>query len=68
MLVCSVTVTVCIRVGSSRDDLDDHFRRLQPIDLNLDLLGTTHLDHESRVYHFIHKGISFFYWLLSDNF
>ena len=36
-------------LGSSRDDLDDHFRRLQPIDLNLDLLGTTHLDHESRV-------------------
>ena len=24
-------------LGSSRDDLDDHFRRLQPTDLNLDL-------------------------------
>ena len=36
-------------LGSSREDLDDHFRRLQPIDLNLELLGTTHLDHESRV-------------------
>ena len=36
-------------LGSSRDDLDDHFRRFQPIDLNLDLLGITHLDHESRV-------------------
>ena len=36
-------------VGSSWDDLFDHFRRPQPIDLNLDLLGNTHLDHESRV-------------------
>ena len=31
------------------DDLDDHFRRLQPNDLNLDLPGTTHLHHESRL-------------------
>ena len=37
-------------LGSSRDDLDDHFGRLQPIDLDLDLLGAAHLDHESRVY------------------
>ena len=36
-------------LGSSWDDLDDHLRRLQPIDLNLDLLGTTHLDDEGRV-------------------
>ena len=34
---------------SSRDDLDDHFRLLQPINLNLELLGITLLDHESRV-------------------
>ena len=33
----------------TRDDLDDYFRRLQPNDLNLDLLGITHLDHESEV-------------------
>mgnify|MGYP002803401314 CR=1 FL=1 len=38
-------------LGSSRDDLDHHFRRLQPIDLNLDLVGTTHLDHESRLHY-----------------
>ena len=36
-------------LGSGWDDLDDHFRRLQPIDLNLDILGTTHLIHENRV-------------------
>ena len=30
-------------------DLDDHFRRLQPNDLNLGLLGTSHLDNESKV-------------------
>ena len=35
--------------GLGWDDLDDHFRWLQPIDLNLDLLGAAHLDHESRV-------------------
>ena len=27
--------------------LDDHFTWLQPIDLNLDLLGIINLDHES---------------------
>ena len=31
------------------DDLDDHFRRLQHNDLNLDLPRTTHLDHETKV-------------------
>ena len=31
------------------DDLDDHFRRLQPNNLNLDLPGITHFDHESKV-------------------
>ena len=39
-------------LGSSWDDLDDHFRWLQPNDLNLDLLGITHLDHKSRVCEF----------------
>ena len=34
---------------SYSDDYDDHFRRLQPSDLNLEILGITHLDHESRV-------------------
>ena len=33
----------------TRDDLDGHFRQLQPNDPNLDLPGTTHLDHESKV-------------------
>ena len=28
-----------VGLGSNRDDLDDHFRWLQPIDLNLDLMG-----------------------------
>ena len=37
-------------LGSSRDDLDDHFRRPQPTYPNSDLPGTTHSDHESRVY------------------
>ena len=36
-------------LGSSRNDLDDHYRWLQPIDLNLDLLGIAHLDNESSV-------------------
>ena len=35
----------------TRDDLDDHFRRPQPNDLNLDLPGTTHLNHDSKVLH-----------------
>ena len=35
-------------LGSSWGDLGDHSRWLQPIDLNLDLLGTAHLEHESR--------------------
>ena len=35
------------------DDLHDHFEWLQPTDLNLDLLGTTHLDHESKVWELI---------------
>ena len=30
-----------------REDLDDHFRRLQPNDLNLDLLRITHLNHDA---------------------
>ena len=33
----------------TRDDLDDHFGRLQPNCLNLDLPGAAHLDHESKV-------------------
>ena len=33
----------------TQDDLYDHFRRLETNDLNLDLTGTTHLDHESKV-------------------
>ena len=33
----------------TRDDLDDHFRRLQPNYLNLNLLATTRLDRESTV-------------------
>ena len=33
----------------TRYDLDDHFKWLQPIALNLDLSGTTHLDHERQV-------------------
>ena len=33
----------------TRLDLDDHFKRFQPNALNLDLSGTTHLDHESQV-------------------
>ena len=36
-------------LGSNQDDLVDHFRRLQSINLNLDLLGITHLDYEGRV-------------------
>ena len=36
-------------LGSYRGNLGDHFRPPQPIDLNLDVLGITHLDHESRV-------------------
>ena len=42
-------VSVKVRVRVKPDDLDDHPRRLQPIDLNLDLLGITHLVHESRL-------------------
>ena len=38
-----------ITLSSSLDDLDDHFRWPHRVDLNLDLLGITHLDHESRV-------------------
>ena len=36
-------------LGLSWDDLDDHFRRLQPTDPNSNLPGITHLDQESRV-------------------
>ena len=31
------------------EDLDDHLRRLEPIDLNLDYVGVSHLDCVSRV-------------------
>ena len=31
------------------EDLDDHLRRLEPIDLNLDYMGVSHLDCVSRV-------------------
>ena len=34
---------------SYSDDNDDHLRWLPPSDLNLEQLGITHLDHESRV-------------------
>ena len=37
------------RIGLGRDDLDDHFRWLQPIDLGLGLLCISHLDHQRRV-------------------
>ena len=33
----------------ARNDLDHHFKWFQPNALNLDLSGTTHLDHESQV-------------------
>ena len=33
----------------TRLDLDHHFKWFQPNALNLDLSGTTHLDHESQV-------------------
>ena len=46
-------VGLVLGLKTSRDDSDDHFRRLQPIDLNLDLLGITHLDYDSRVHHSI---------------
>ena len=35
--------------GDTRYDLDHHFKWFQPNALNLDLSGTTHLDHESLV-------------------
>ena len=31
------------------EDLDDHLRRLEPNDLNLDYMGVSHLDCVSRV-------------------
>lgn len=31
------------------EDLDDHLRRLEPIDLNLDYMGVSHLDCVSWV-------------------
>ena len=31
------------------EDLDDHVRRLEPNDLNLDYMGVSHLDCVSRV-------------------
>ena len=40
---------LALGLGSSRSGLDDHFRLLRPIDLNLNFLGICHLDHESRV-------------------
>ena len=43
-----VRISIRIRFKPGYHDLD-HFRWLQPINLNLDLLGITHLDHESRV-------------------
>ena len=33
----------------TRYGFDDHFKWFQPNALNLDLLGTTHLDHDSQV-------------------
>ena len=32
------------------EDLDDHLRRLEPNDLNLDYMGVSHLDCVSRVW------------------
>ena len=41
-----ISIRVKLRVNSNRDDLlGNLFRRLQPIDLNLDLLSINHLDH-----------------------
>ena len=35
--------------SDTRHDLDHHFKWFRPNPLNLDLLGTTHLDNESQV-------------------
>ena len=47
-------------LGSSLGDLDDHFRWLEPIDLNLDPLGITHLDHESIAWCNSHASLIWF--------
>ena len=36
-------------LGSGWDDLDDHFRWLQPIDINLHLLSITQSHHKNRM-------------------
>ena len=49
MLGLGLGLGLVLGLRSSRDDIDDHLRRLQPIDLNSDMLGITYLNHESGV-------------------
>ena len=49
MWLIAAGVVTTLGLGSSRDDLDGRLGWRQPVDLDLDLLGIAHLDHDSRV-------------------